>query len=82
MTALLLFFQIEPLLKLGHVWLGAVVVATLVAGGAGETTKVVTTNIVSEQRSEAICAAKEIASSPTAPRNDRTLHLLMKSGSY
>jgi hypothetical protein len=24
----------------------------------------------------------EIASSPQAPRNDRTLHVLMKSGSY
>jgi hypothetical protein len=31
---------------------GVVVVATLVAGEAGGTTKVVTTNVVSEQRSE------------------------------
>jgi hypothetical protein len=31
---------------------------------------------------EAIVAGKEIASSPPAPRNDTTLHLLMKSGSY
>jgi hypothetical protein len=31
---------------------------------------------------EAIFAGKEIASSPPAPRNDKTSYFLMKSGSY
>jgi hypothetical protein len=38
-------------------------------------------DFVSEQRSEALFAAKEIALSPSTPRNDKTPHLLMKSES-